>query len=211
VDERIRAVEYAKIKKVSPMAVSKWVEGGKLGPLGDAVIKAGRRYKIDPFKADQYLDVNVKMTNQRLFNDDGLADLPPVGADDLPPGDNGSQKTSGTVPDSYRQATTSKIRYEALLRQQEYEIKSGKYILADEARSTFFNKARTFRDAMLNIPPRIGRIMVAEAYDAISTELATLLDEVPYSLLEKLQALVISRTELIMKSEIEQTLKELAT
>lgn len=209
-DGRISAVEYAKMKKVSPMAVSKWIEAGKLGPLGDAVIKKGRRYQIDPFKADQYLDINVKMTNQRLFDDDGLGDFPPTSPDDPPLGDNGSQKMPGTVPDSYRQATTWKIRYEALLRQQEYEIKNGKYILADEAHTTFFNKARTFRDAMLNIPPRIGRIVAAEAYESIATELGTILDEVPDTLLEKINTLVITRTELIMKSEIEQALKELS-
>jgi len=188
------------------MAVTKWIAAGKLGPLGDAVIKVGRRYQIDPFKADQYLDVNVKMTNQRLFDDaDHTLQDPAV------PPENGTEKSSGGQPDSYRQATTWKIRYEALLRQQEYEIKNGKYILADEAHTTFFNKARTFRDAMLNIPPRVGRIVAAEAYESIATELGMILDDIPDTLLEKIQTIVTTRTELIMKSEIEQALKELTS
>lgn len=209
-DGRISAVEYAKMKKVSAMAVSKWIEGGKLGPLGDAVIKVGRRYKIDPFKADQYLDTTVKMTNQRLFDDDGLATSTMGDEATLPPNENGTQKTR-SVPDSYRQATTWKIKYEALLRQQEYEIKNGKYILADEASATYFNKARSFRDAVLNIPPRIGRIVAAEIYDAVSSELRSIIDEIPETVLPRIQELVISRTEFIMKSEIELALKELST
>jgi hypothetical protein len=195
------------MKKVSAMAVSKWIAEKKLGPLGDAVIKKGRRYMIDPLKADGYLDINVRMTNQRLFSDDGV----PLGdPDENNQGAAGAEKTTGNQPDSYRQATTWKIRYEALLRQQEYEIKSGKYILADEASATFFNKARSFRDAVLNIPPRIGRIIAAEIFDAVSSELRSIIDEIPETVLPRVQELVIARTELIMKSEIELALKELS-
>jgi hypothetical protein len=208
IEGRVSAVEYARMKKVSAMAVSKWIEGGKLGPLGDAVIKKGRRYMIDPLKADGYLDINVRMTNQRLFpgDDTSLSGDP----DENTQGAAGTEKAAGSKPDSYRQATTWKIRYEALLRQQEYEIKSGKYILADEAHATFFNKARSFRDAILNIPPRIGRIVAAEIYDAVSSELRSIIDEIPDTVLPRVQELVIARTELIMKSEIELALKELS-
>lgn len=199
-ETRISAVEYAKLKKVSPMAVSKWIASGKLGPMGDAVIRNGRRYLIDSLKADQYLDINVKMTNQRIFNFEN----------------NAPSNTPSEMPenkphtDRYREATTWKAQYEALLRQQEYEIKSGKYILADEAYTIFFNKIRGFRDVILNIPPRIGRIVAAEIYKAVLADIADIITEAPESLLDKIQLHAISHTEAIMKSELEQALKELA-
>lgn len=206
-DDRISIVEYANMKNVSRISVFNWIKGEKLGPLGDAVVKVGRKYMINPMKADQYLETNSRITNQRLFDDDHI--LSAHEADAATPSDHQPAKT--IQGDTYRQATTWKIKYEALLRKQEYEIKSGKYILADEARSAYFNKARSFRDAVLNIPPRIGKILAAEIYDAVLAELTSIDVDIPETLLPRVHELLSSRTEHIMKSEIEQALKELAS
>jgi len=208
---RISAVEYAKLKRGSAMAGSTWIAGGKLGPLGDAVIKKGRRYMIDPEKADGYLEVSVKMTNHRLFDIEedpshALGNDPVTQADPVPPPSSGN---GDKKPDRYREASTWKTQYEALLRRQEYEIKSGKYALVDEVRNAFFNKARIARDAMLNIPPRVGRIAAAEAYQAILNQLQESFgDEIPEMLLDTLQDCLVKRMELLMKTEIEQALRE---
>lgn len=96
-DGRVSAKEYAEMKKVSPAAVTKWIDGGKLGPLGDAIIKKGRRYRIDPLKADSYLEIHGKLTNQRLHFG-GEDSLDGVQATEVPT--NGTGKVKGL--DSYR-------------------------------------------------------------------------------------------------------------
>ena len=175
-DGRISAKEYATLRKVSPAAVTKWLEAGKLGPLGDAYVKNGRRYLIDSLKADRYLEINGKLTNQRLDFGSG-----PVVGD---PGD--GIPANGTEPvkklDSYREATTWKIRYEALQKQHDYEISIGKYVLADDVKAAAFNKARTIRDMLLNIPSKLSPVLAAESdneqvYALLNDEIRLVLEE----------------------------------
>lgn len=153
-DGRISAKEFAELKKVSPAAVTKWIDGGKLGPIGDAVVQVGRRYRIDPIKADSYLEIHGKLTNHRLHFADAA---PETGKrEDAPQNGPAAQKL-----DSYREATIWKIRYEALQKQHDYEISIGKYVLAEEVKAAAFAKGRTIRDILENLLAKL-RALTAE-------------------------------------------------
>lgn len=192
-DDLMTQSQYATRKGVSHSAVAKWIQTGKLGTLGDALIQKGKRVLIDPSKADALLQMNLKLTNQGL-------PLDATGGND--------PINKQTAPD-YRASTAWKARAEALVKLFEYDILSGKYILADEARTTFFNIARTFRDALLNIPPRISAILAAESYEAISP-LITETQDNPSAILETLKARLSEKTELILSKEIKAALEELS-
>lgn len=179
----LNAKEYAETKGVSHVAVHKWISMGKLGPIGDAIIKKGRLWLIDPQKADAYYSDNSKPTNQRTLFPDTLNES-----------EEGTEKMGDKKPEkskkndrianlnTYGGATTWKAKYEALLRQQEYEIKAGIYVLAEEVKAAAFNKARIIRDTLLNIPDRLSPILASELdqdkiYQLLSGEIKLALEE----------------------------------
>lgn len=179
----LNAKEYAEMKGVSHVAVGKWIKSGKLGPIGVAVIKKGRLWLIDTQKADAYYSDNMRPTNQRtLFHDtsnESEESIEKMG-DEKPK----KSKKSDRIADlnTYGGATTWKTMYEALLRQQEYEIKAGIYVLAEEVKAAAFNKARIIRDTLLNIPDRLSPILASELdqdkiYQLLSGEIKLVLEE----------------------------------
>ena len=185
----LNAKEHGKTKNVSHMAVLKWIESGKLAPIGDAVAKSGSRWMIDAQKADAYYYDNVKLTNQRIPFENRPANTEgaPISDVETPPqreNEHSPKSKNDRVANlnTYHGATTWKAKYEALLRQQEYEIKSGIYILAEEVKTAAFNKARIIRDTLLNIPDRIASILASESdqdkvYQLLSDEIKLALDE----------------------------------
>jgi hypothetical protein len=70
---------------------------------------------------------------------------------------------SGTVAMvDYATALQNKENYLALLRQLEYEQKSGSLVELDTASAILFEEHRAQRDAWLNWPTRVGPILAAE-------------------------------------------------
>jgi hypothetical protein len=180
----LNATEYAKSKNVSDEAVRKWIKTGKLGPIGDAVARKGRLWLIDPQKADAYYNDNVRMTNQSLpfagetdnDQDPGTHEGPALGR----------KVSKGDTPadlSTYHGATAWRAKYEALLSQHEFEIKSGRYVLAEEVKAAAFAKARTLRDMLLTIPDRISPILTAEddpekVFQLLTREIKLALEEI---------------------------------
>lgn len=63
---------------------------------------------------------------------------------------------------SYAEAQRRKENYLALLRQLEFEVKSGRLIDADAVQTESFNQARQERDALMNWPSRVSPLIAAE-------------------------------------------------
>ncbi|TAL89273.1 MAG: hypothetical protein EPN62_08725 [Candidimonas sp.] len=62
----------------------------------------------------------------------------------------------------YAEALRRKENYLALLRQLEYEVKSGTLIELAAAKAVFFDDFRAQRDAWLNWPTRVGPLLAAD-------------------------------------------------
>jgi hypothetical protein len=174
----VNAKEYGKLHGVSHEAVRKWIESGKLGPIGDAVVKGGKAWAIDVQKADAYYNDLARETNQSRLFDPAPGGDPQPGAPAEPPKKSAHEFNLNT----YKGATAWRQKYEALRSQHEYEVESGKYVLVEEVRAAAFNKARLVRDTLLTIPDRIGAILAAETDEAkvrqiLGTEIKMALEE----------------------------------
>jgi len=63
----------------------------------------------------------------------------------------------------YKTARAWVERYKAANQKLLYEIKTGKYILKSHVKDANFKAGRIFRDALLNIGPRVASILAAES------------------------------------------------
>lgn len=68
----------------------------------------------------------------------------------------------GDAPHDYAEALRLKENYLALLRQLEYEVKSGSLVEMTTVKAVFFEEFRAQRDAWLNWPTRIGPLLAAD-------------------------------------------------
>lgn len=89
---------------------------------------------------------------------------PPVDMrDDETPADAAKRYVdSGVALLDYAGALEKKENYLALLRELEYEQKSGSLVELDTASAILFEESRAQRDAWLNWPTRVGPILAAE-------------------------------------------------
>ncbi len=62
----------------------------------------------------------------------------------------------------YKTARTWVERFKAANQKLDFEIKTGKYILKSDVTDANFRAGRIFRDALLNIGPRVAPILAAE-------------------------------------------------
>lgn len=144
---RLRAFEN---KTIDPAFVgSAWRERNAVSPAGantTANTTANTRKKVfspEPTVAtgagdDDSLDESPEETAERLLRIGALPMLP------------------------YGQALQNKENYLALLRQLEFEQKSGELIELSVAERVLFEGARAQRDAWLNWPARVGAMIAAD-------------------------------------------------
>jgi len=71
-------------------------------------------------------------------------------------------ESGGVATSDYAEALRRKENYLALLRQLEYEQKSGSLVDLEVAEKILFEQARASRDAWLNWPTRIGPLLAAD-------------------------------------------------
>ncbi len=71
-------------------------------------------------------------------------------------------ESGGVAKADYAEALRLKENYLALLRQLEYEQKSGSLVDLEVAEKILFEQARASRDAWLNWPTRIGPLLAAD-------------------------------------------------
>lgn len=156
---------YARHRGVSLSAVQKAIKKGRIATLPDG--------RIDSEAADRQWERNT-------------AARPPVVTKAAPPRlpvdpDEGDFPGGG-LNVAYTKARAIREQYEARLAKIRYEQQTGKLINRDEVQVAAFNKFRTFRDGMLNIPDRVAAMLAAEAdpakvHQILSTEIRKALNE----------------------------------
>ena len=133
--------EYARHCGVTPKTVSIW----KSDPRGFLVWRSRKKIK--------YIHTEASDKGREAHQDP--AKKKGARVDDQVPG--GDLKEH-----DYKTARTWVERYKAANQKLQYEIKVGKYILKEDVGRDNFKAGRIFRDALLNIGPRIAPILAAE-------------------------------------------------
>jgi len=150
--------QYAKHRGVSPEAVSKAVEGGRITTIRT---EDGKRL-IDPVKADAEWAANTQSSKRYIptkrEKEQGKTKPDPEDAQGPL-----SQVLQGP---SYAQSRAIREAYAARLAKLEYEEKTGKLIPVDKVKVEAFKLARTVRDAILNIPDRISNELASYGNDS---------------------------------------------
>ena len=93
------------------------------------------------------------------------------------------EAASTQQPGNFAQARTAEMVYRAKLRKLEFEIKTGKYLLADEVTVRWFTISRTIRDKALGLPSKLAPQLAAmsdlkEIRGFLETEMTILLKSV---------------------------------
>lgn len=148
---------YARHRGVSLRAVQKAIRSGRISTREDGRIDAGaadadwaRNTAPRPQPAGQPSPSRNPHSIERIT-------CAPIPRDSV---DSPSRTDSGGV--EYARARAVREGYLARLTKIDYEERSGKLISRDEVEVAAFNKYRTFRDGMLNIPDRLAAMLAAE-------------------------------------------------
>ncbi|WP_322629941.1 hypothetical protein [Halothiobacillus sp.] len=141
-------VDFSKRHSVTPASVSAWGKRGWIVFADDG--------SVDVTKSDELLKKyrRAKAKPKQAVLEIGEGETP-------------SQAASRIIeqegaPWSLDEAQRRKENYLALLRQLEYETKSGALISMPEAEAVLFEEFRTYRDAWLNWPTRVGPLIAAD-------------------------------------------------
>ncbi len=160
---------YAKQRGVSLKAVQKAIQSGRI-----ATTPGG---KIDPARADAEWERNTAPRQASI-----ASSSPPVRRSPAPAPEMPRAEVPGGGALEYSRARAVRENYLARLAKIEYEERLGKLVSRDEMQVAAFNKFRTFRDGMLNIPDRVAAVLAAESD---STKVHTMLTtEIRKALLE---------------------------
>ena len=140
-------VDYAKHRGISQPRVSKMISQGK---LEGCIRKISGKKMIDRDKAD----IKLKETLDRIYNRPKDPPKPNEKPDETEKKQ--TSKSAGTSGMNINQSQTIQAQYKAALLKLEYEEKSGKLVNAEQVETDFFGIGRMVRDAILNVPSRIG-------------------------------------------------------
>lgn len=165
--------DYAKRRGVSPAMVTKYDRCGKLVFTEDG--------KIDVKKTDRILDAEsggsaVKKLKEKGGKKGAVKSPVKRSVKTLVKSEPAEKAEEDEIPDlpeevkavlgdrllTKHQAETLKENYLAKLRKLEYEKKSGKVVEVEPLKKILFEMWRQERDALLNLPSRIGATIAAE-------------------------------------------------
>jgi len=150
--------QYAKHRGVGLTAIQKAIGRGRIHPSADG--------KIDVEKAD--IEWQRNTAPRPLQRASGNPVRRSIG---------GLQPAAESSPSGgYAAARAIREQFLARLAKIEFEERSGKLISRDEIQVAAFNKFRTFRDGMLNIPDRVAAVLAAESdphkvHETLTTEI----------------------------------------
>lgn len=151
--QRISIREFARREECSDTLVRRAVKSGRLRAFEDG--------KLDPalvgtgWRATAPSSANLEEGAGAQQDDEGGDETLEDQADRL--------LAAGTVPlHDYGEALRRKENYLALLKQLEYEQKSGALVPLEDAETILFDQARAQRDAWLNWPTRVGPLIAAD-------------------------------------------------
>ena len=153
---------YARHRGVALSAVQKAIQSNRISTLPDG--------RVDSEIADAEWARN---TAPRPDNKASQADAPRSTTEPALKLDGGLE---------YARARAVRENYMARLAKIEFEERSGKLVSRDEVEIAAFNRFRTFRDGMLNIPDRLAAVLAAETdparvFELLSTEIRKALME----------------------------------
>jgi len=163
--------EYGKHRGISQQRVSQLIRDGY---LKGALKKFGNRNLIDPEKADRFLDERLNQARQKKKNQTENISL---------------EKQKGTIQaaamdpkQSLAESQRLKALYDAALRKIDLDERKGKLMPVAEVEKQAFEAGRRVRDAILNIPARIGAEITSMTdvhlvTEKLTSELTTALEE----------------------------------
>lgn len=140
--------EYARHQKVNRSSVLKWKRAGYLTITTDGL-------------------VNVERSDERLLQAGRGKRLSGIPTESTPAATKENIQALQTLLENAGMVSESEARrvkenYIALLRQLEFEIRSGKLIEAEPLRKSLFEIWRRERDSLLRLPSRIGAVLAAK-------------------------------------------------
>jgi hypothetical protein len=120
-----------------------------------ALRRIGKRFLVDPDKADAALAETLSHVNRKIKTSDPK---PKTKTRKIKPLTD-LEKKEMTLAECQRLHE----RYKGALKQLEFDQKSGRLVPADEVKAAAFEIGRSIRDQIMNIPPRLGPILAGES------------------------------------------------
>lgn len=146
--EGISIREFARREGCSDALVRRAVKAGRLQAFEDG--------KLDPALVGKAWRATAPSSAEQPQQDD-------EGGDESLEDQADRLLAAGAVPlHDYGEALRRKENYLALLKQLEYEQKSGALVPLEDAETILFDQARAQRDAWLNWPTRVGPLIAAD-------------------------------------------------
>lgn len=156
--------EFAKLADCDEKQVRRAVASGKLkldadGKLDSSLVSSGWRRPIRSSKAiaDTADKPKVSAPNVRSVRTDEI-----IGEDDSPTEAAAKIVLAFGAENDLAEAIRIKENFNALLKQLEYEQKSGSLVDLSIARTVLFDSARAARDSWMNWPMRVGPKIAAD-------------------------------------------------
>ena len=157
--------EFARREGVSDTLVRKALKLNRLAAFDDGSIDpvlAGSHWREGNAKGANPANQNAKPTVRSSHSKVRAANSVD-GADETLEEEAARLLETGSVAShDYAEALRRKENYLALLRQLEYEQKSGSLVDLEVAEKILFEQARASRDAWLNWPTRVGPLLAAD-------------------------------------------------
>lgn len=154
--------QYARHRGVALSAVQKAIQSNRISTLPDG--------RLDDEVADAEWARNTA-PRPSVATRPAATHLPAVPPAQREPFETAPKLDGGGL--EYSRARAVRENYLARLAKIEFEERSGKLVSRDEVKIAAFNKFRTFRDGMLNIPDRLSAVLAAESDPGRVFELLT--------------------------------------
>lgn len=171
--ERLNVSKFAEAEGCDEKQVRRAIERGALhkgedGLLAASDVKSGWRkpnrrtmLKSSDNRSDKVSDTSKLSESVRTKKKPPV--VRPLASDEESPAEAATRLLdSGTEMLTYAEALEKKENYQALLRQIEYEQKSGSLVDLATAENVLFEAARAQRDSWLSWPSRIAPLLAAE-------------------------------------------------
>lgn len=157
--------EFARRESVSDTLVRKALKLNRLAALEDGSLNpllVGSNWREGNAKSANRANQNANPVVRTSAKGSHAANPLPVDGETLEEEAARLLESGGEASHAYAEALRRKENYLALLRQLEYEKKSGSLVELEIAEKILFEQARASRDAWLNWPTRVGPLLAAD-------------------------------------------------
>lgn len=157
--------EFARRESVSDTLVRKALKLNRLAAFEDGSLNpllVGSNWREGNAKSANPANQNANPVVRTSAKGSHAANPLPVDGETLEEEAARLLESGGEASHDYAEALRRKENYLALLRQLEYENKSGSLVELEVAEKILFEQARASRDAWLNWPTRVGPLLAAD-------------------------------------------------